>query len=443
MMDSIFRIKSSVMVDKTEISRSNFETFASPLDISVEFFKVLGIYMAEEEGRKIGDSTLVSVVLDESNNRRIKIYPNNSLPSNIAIFVKSERRGMQDNYKILKKEPLEYFDALVIRFKINTFDIDISIESYNSGIRRLGDGLFSLSLAELRGINKDLELKRGACERGIDALEKRLKKCPKLIDPFEEEFRSITLNPQREEIRLDYLDRSKIAIKSESEKRTNQLNTAFIQENTSLTASILGDDNIGNILNGIDEDSTSKEDEDEDQSLAVNVSGRTMVRRIFRNSHEDFRPQVFQQNYEMEEDAINRTARNQQQVNKRLRKIISDKRTGKTSTQKKTDRKESGEEININCCICYSKRINLTLADEIEVKGVLPCAHEYCFKCIEDWAKVTNTCPLCKERFNTIQKFEKGKKRCRIIKIDDKIIDADEFDQDSELNNGKHSPHSS
>ena len=46
----------------------------------------------------------------------------------------------------------------------------------------------------------------------------------------------------------------------------------------------------------------------------------------------------------------------------------------------------------------------------VQVRGVVDCCrHEFCFSCIEDWAKVNsmqrkNTCPVCKLRFLSIEK---------------------------------------
>ena len=52
-----------------------------------------------------------------------------------------------------------------------------------------------------------------------------------------------------------------------------------------------------------------------------------------------------------------------------------------------------------SCSICL---------DELtKTKGKLPCGHEFCFSCIERWSKETNKCPLCKARFETIQKNTK------------------------------------
>ena len=36
---------------------------------------------------------------------------------------------------------------------------------------------------------------------------------------------------------------------------------------------------------------------------------------------------------------------------------------------------------------------------------VQSCAHEYCFTCVLTWAERTNTCPMCKERFNAVRRM--------------------------------------
>lgn len=32
------------------------------------------------------------------------------------------------------------------------------------------------------------------------------------------------------------------------------------------------------------------------------------------------------------------------------------------------------------------------------------CAHAYCFTCVVTWSERTNTCPMCKERFNAVRR---------------------------------------
>jgi len=51
---------------------------------------------------------------------------------------------------------------------------------------------------------------------------------------------------------------------------------------------------------------------------------------------------------------------------------------------------------DLNCGICFETFI---------LQGVLDCcAHSFCHTCIGEWAKVENTCPMCKKRFKAVQK---------------------------------------
>jgi hypothetical protein len=47
------------------------------------------------------------------------------------------------------------------------------------------------------------------------------------------------------------------------------------------------------------------------------------------------------------------------------------------------------------CVICLQKIVDV---------GRISCAHEFCVSCIEQWAGNSNTCPLCKKRFNVIKR---------------------------------------
>lgn len=55
------------------------------------------------------------------------------------------------------------------------------------------------------------------------------------------------------------------------------------------------------------------------------------------------------------------------------------------------------------------------------------CEHAFCFNCISEWSKVTNKCPLCKERFDQITKYSKdGKKLSAVrVKLKDQVPDAE------------------
>jgi len=51
-----------------------------------------------------------------------------------------------------------------------------------------------------------------------------------------------------------------------------------------------------------------------------------------------------------------------------------------------------------DCAICL---------DKISVRGVLDsCQHDFCYDCIYKWSASSNTCPLCKNRFNSISKVQ-------------------------------------
>lgn len=50
-----------------------------------------------------------------------------------------------------------------------------------------------------------------------------------------------------------------------------------------------------------------------------------------------------------------------------------------------------------NCVIC------LNCIDEDDA-GVLPCNHNFCFSCIERWSQTENTCPLCKVKFDNVER---------------------------------------
>ena len=42
---------------------------------------------------------------------------------------------------------------------------------------------------------------------------------------------------------------------------------------------------------------------------------------------------------------------------------------------------------------------------QVKVRGQIPCCnHVFCFTCITEWSKVTNTCPLCKQVFHEIRR---------------------------------------
>lgn len=73
------------------------------------------------------------------------------------------------------------------------------------------------------------------------------------------------------------------------------------------------------------------------------------------------------------------------------------------------------------CGICFSEE------DKRRVRGKLDCCtHYFCFTCIMEWAKVETRCPLCKQRFKTINKPSKATTG---VDLRDVVIEVPERDQ--------------
>lgn len=75
--------------------------------------------------------------------------------------------------------------------------------------------------------------------------------------------------------------------------------------------------------------------------------------------------------------------------------------------------KEKMDETIKSCVICL---------DVVEEQGALAaCDHWFCFICIYEWSKRTNTCPLCKKKFRIISKRSPGSNgAAKIYRIKDK-----------------------
>lgn len=50
------------------------------------------------------------------------------------------------------------------------------------------------------------------------------------------------------------------------------------------------------------------------------------------------------------------------------------------------------------CSIC---------TEACKVPTSLNCKHQFCYRCIIEWAKLNNVCPLCKQAFTVVHKFNK------------------------------------
>jgi hypothetical protein len=90
------------------------------------------------------------------------------------------------------------------------------------------------------------------------------------------------------------------------------------------------------------------------------------------------------------------------------------KRVKKKLIKPKKEKSFNPEEPK-QCCICL---------DTITVIGILPvCDHNFCYECIFEWSKSTNTCPLCKERFRCIKRINMSGDACsppRCVRVTDK-----------------------
>uniref|UniRef100_K3WGG7 RING-type domain-containing protein n=1 Tax=Globisporangium ultimum (strain ATCC 200006 / CBS 805.95 / DAOM BR144) TaxID=431595 RepID=K3WGG7_GLOUD len=65
------------------------------------------------------------------------------------------------------------------------------------------------------------------------------------------------------------------------------------------------------------------------------------------------------------------------------------------------------------CCICQD-------IVELLAQGFLPsCEHKFHFECIVTWSKVTNLCPLCKQKFNTVTRVDANGSIIHTEKVED------------------------
>lgn len=65
-----------------------------------------------------------------------------------------------------------------------------------------------------------------------------------------------------------------------------------------------------------------------------------------------------------------------------------------------------------------------------KVSAINGCLHVFCFDCIDEWAKNTNTCPMCKSEFTKIkQKDDPSKIKKVKRKIQQAVYDRDELER--------------
>jgi len=88
--------------------------------------------------------------------------------------------------------------------------------------------------------------------------------------------------------------------------------------------------------------------------------------------------------------------------------VASAKKRARSSPQKKVpseEEQDSKPAAQDSCCICMN---DFEPGESAKING---CDHMFCFGCIEKWAERENSCPLCKARFNKIERVTKAKKK--------------------------------
>jgi hypothetical protein len=97
---------------------------------------------------------------------------------------------------------------------------------------------------------------------------------------------------------------------------------------------------------------------------------------------------------------------------KRLRKgPVTRNKQANTKAKTSTDSNKKNGVASVPCSVC--------LAEPTDVSEINCCNHKFCFECIYQWSRVTNTCPLCKTRFTKIQRFN-AKQQTNLVVVPNK-----------------------
>ena len=86
---------------------------------------------------------------------------------------------------------------------------------------------------------------------------------------------------------------------------------------------------------------------------------------------------------------------------KRLKKVHK-RRKDPPPFKKKSKARKTLED----CAICLGA---------VHDRGEISCRHHYCYGCIKEWSKRSNTCPQCKKRFRKIKRKGKEGYRCEAV----------------------------
>jgi len=92
---------------------------------------------------------------------------------------------------------------------------------------------------------------------------------------------------------------------------------------------------------------------------------------------------------------------------------LEKKKEGKQEVENLEEKKEE-----VQCGICL---------ESPKIRGNLDsCSHPFCFECIHQWSKTSNTCPFCKARFKQITKIDPSKRPKKVkVKHADQRVESE------------------
>ena len=102
----------------------------------------------------------------------------------------------------------------------------------------------------------------------------------------------------------------------------------------------------------------------------------------------------------------------------------------KTVTPKKSKKrlvKANNFQINSPKNICAICLDSLKITTSLNT-----CKHEFCKECIENWSKMTNLCPLCKEEFSKLTYYLNSRKKIKKVKKKNLKVEDEEIDEQFE-----------
>jgi hypothetical protein len=109
-----------------------------------------------------------------------------------------------------------------------------------------------------------------------------------------------------------------------------------------------------------------------------------------------------------------------------------DSSIGLSSTQKFTPKKKKKRLIKSKVLQMSSPKNTCAIClDGIKTKTQLDkCKHEFCKECIENWANMTNLCPLCKEEFTKLTYYVNNEKKVK--RVEKKKLQLNEEESENE-----------